>query len=133
LNRLIESCRDSERGFRLAAEHVAHADVRKLFREVSAQRATFAAELLPYAQRRGGDAPAEGTTGAALHRGWIGLKGALLGNDQAIIAEAKRGDQFTVRAFADAVNGMLPPDARELVERQFVDLQHTHERVEALG
>jgi uncharacterized protein (TIGR02284 family) len=64
----------------------------------------------------------------------MGLRSALLGpNDLPIIAEARRGDQFTVHAFRDAIDGMLPPDTRELVERQYADLQESHERVEALA
>ena len=38
LNHLIETCRDGERGFRYAANHVVTADVKELFLEVAGQR-----------------------------------------------------------------------------------------------
>ena len=68
LNRLIVSCRDGERGFRLAADKVKNAQLRQLFRDLAAQRALFAEELLPHAQRMGGDAPQEGSVLGALHQ-----------------------------------------------------------------
>ena len=68
LNHLIETCRDGERGFRYAANHVHTADVKELFLEVAGEREQFAAELLPYAQRLGGHEEGEGTIAASLHR-----------------------------------------------------------------
>ena len=54
LNRLIATCRDGERGFRYAANHVRDAMVKALFLEVASQHEQFAAEILSHAQRLGG-------------------------------------------------------------------------------
>ncbi len=133
LTQLIETCRDAEQGFRLAAERVLDPRVRALFQEMSAAHASFAAALLPHAQRRGGNAPSEGTRGGALHRSWIGLKSALTGSDQPIVAEAKRGSHYTVNAFKAAIDGPLPPDARVLVERQYGEVLQAQTRIDALA
>jgi uncharacterized protein (TIGR02284 family) len=129
LNRLIETCRDGERGFRLAAEQVKHEGLKALFTDLAAQRRQFVAELLPHAQRLGGDAPGEGTGVATLHRGWMTLEGAFGHNDHVILGETERGDRATLRLYADAVNGLLPPQTRDLVQRQLDQLEEGHARM----
>ena len=92
LNQLIETCRDGERGFRYAANHINDATVKALFTEISAQREGFVADLLPHAHRLGGPTESDGTTAAALHRGWMTILDALTADDAAIIREAERGE-----------------------------------------
>ena len=122
LNHLIETCTDAARGFRSAADHVKAPALKATFMEIAAQREGFVTDLLPHAQRLGGPAAVDGTTAAAVHRGWIDLIAKLRHNDRAISAEAARGDGVTLNAFKDAVNGLLPPDSRELVERQYAPI-----------
>ncbi len=73
LNHLIETCTDAARGFRSAADHVKDASLKAVFTDIAARRERFAADLLPHAQRLGGAASTDGTTAAAVHRGWIDL------------------------------------------------------------
>ena len=127
LNHLIETCRDGACGFRLAAEQVGNPSLKTLFRDLADQRAAFAEQLLPHAQRLGGEAPADGTTAAALHRGWMDVKQAVVHTDHAVLAEVLRGDTVTLQAYTDAVNGMLPPNTQELVQRQCDVLRASHE------
>ena len=99
LNHLIETCRDGERGFRYAANHVKTADVKELFLEVAGQRERFADELIPYAQRLGGHEDGEGTFAASLHRSWMGIRDAIAGHDEkAIIREVERGESAALTA-----------------------------------
>jgi uncharacterized protein (TIGR02284 family) len=128
LNHLIESCRDGERGFITAAEHVNDPTLKSLFVQLAAERARCAEELLPHARRLGGPAAADGTTVAALHRKWIDLKCVLTHDtDHAIVVEAARGDGATIHAFKEAIEGSLPPDTRDIVERQFEAIQQEHD------
>ena len=129
LNHLIETCRDGERGFHLAAEQVASPALKALFTELADQRCAFANQLLPHAQRLGGEPPAEGTRAAALHRGWMDLKQAVIHTDRAVLTEVRRGDTVAVQAYTDAVNGMLPPDTRDVVQHQCDALVSAHERL----
>ena len=127
LNHLIESCRDGERGFTVAAEHLTDPTLRSLFMRLAGERARCAEELLPHARRLGGPATAEGTAVAALHRKWIDFKSALThDHDHAVVVEAARGDGTTVNAFKDAIAGSLPPDTRDIVERQYEAMQEEH-------
>jgi uncharacterized protein (TIGR02284 family) len=133
LNHLIEICRDGERGFRYAANHVRADDVKELFLEVAGQREQFAGELIPYAQRLGGHEEGDGTFAASLHRSWMGIRDAIAGHDEtAIIREVERGESAALTAYQDAVNGMLPPTARDVIERQCEAVRWSHGRVHAL-
>jgi uncharacterized protein (TIGR02284 family) len=52
-------------------------------------------------ERLGGVAADSGTFTAAVHRGWIGLKAALLGgHGGAIIAACETGEDYTLAALA---------------------------------
>ena len=55
LNHLIETCRDSERGYRSAAGLVEGPALKTKLLEMANERARFAQELVPHAQRLGGD------------------------------------------------------------------------------
>lgn len=133
LNHLIETCKDAERGFRHVAEHAADPEVKALFLDLASQRAKFAADLLPYAQRLGGASAHDGTAGGALHRTWIDLRSAIFRNDPAaIVHEAERGETFSRGVYEEALGGVLPPTARELVENQYAELQKTATRLRQL-
>ena len=132
LNQLIETCKDGERGFLYATNYVNDPLVKALFTEIASQRERFAADLLPHAQRLGGANESDGTTTAALHRGWMTIKDALTGHDaKAIIREAERGEDAALAVYKDALEGMLPPTTRDLIERQCVEVRHAHDRVHA--
>jgi uncharacterized protein (TIGR02284 family) len=123
INHLIETCRDGERGFVMAADYVKNAEMRRLFYRLAEQRHEFAEELLPHAYRLGCTAEADGTRIAMAHRAWMQLRAHLASNpDRAILAEATRGEQHAQAAYDEAVQD-LPPDARELVQAQDLGLR----------
>ena len=133
LNHLIETCRDGELGFKAAAEHVSDPAMKSLFVTLAEGRARCGKELLPHAQRLGGAWASDGTSAGTLHRKWIDLKSTLSGHDDhAVFVEVARGDRVTVHAFKDAVEGNLPPDTRDVVERQYQAINEEHERLMAV-
>lgn len=128
LNHLIETCKDGERGFQHAAELVSDPGLKALFNDFAGRRARAAADLLPHAQRLGGPAATDGTTAASVHRRWMDVRSNLSGHDdRSILREAQRGDATTVAAYQSALDGLLPPSVRDLVERQFAELRDTHD------
>jgi hypothetical protein len=46
-----------------------------------------------------------------------------------IVAEVERGDRATIRLYADAINGMLPPQTRDVIQRQLEQLEEGHARI----
>ena len=133
LNHLIETCRDAERGFSAAAAHVESSRVKDLFERMATQRARIADVLAPHAQRLGGDSAADGTAGAVLHRGWIDIKSRWRPHDDnAIIDEVERGESITLRAFEDALEGILPPDSRPVIEGLYAELRKAHGEIASI-
>ncbi len=133
LNQLIETCRDGEAGFREAAEGVQDANLARLFRSYSAQRAQFVAELDAQVRRLGGDPAQRGHAAASAHRGWMNLRHALTGgSDAAVVAEAERGEDHAVRAYEKALEADLPEDLRLIVERQYMEVREAHDHVRSL-
>lgn len=127
LNELIETCKDGELGFASAAERVAEPALQGLFRKLSAERGRFAEDLQPHAQRLGGAMAHDGTNAGALHRRWMGVRSMLSGHeDDAIVSETVRGDRITLSAYKDALEGVLLPEARELIEKQYAQIQQDH-------
>ena len=134
LNDLIETCKDGANGFRTAAEAVKHADAKALFSSRVPMIEGAAAELQAHVRRLGGDAETSGSVAAAVHRGWIDLKAAVTGKDDAaIITECERGEQLAVKNYEDALAKGLPADVRAIVERQYQGAVQNLERVRALG
>jgi uncharacterized protein (TIGR02284 family) len=133
LNHLIETCKDAERGFRHVAGHATDPVLKGFFLDIASQRAQFAADLLPHAQRLGGAAAHDGTTAGALHRTWIDLRSAISrGDPVAAIHEAERGEHFSRGVYQEALDGMLPPITRQLVEAQYAELHKTADRLREL-
>lgn len=132
LNRLIESCRDGERGFRHAANHVSSPALKALFLEIATERQQFVDALQPHAHRLGGETDADGTAAGALHRGWMSVRDTLVHHDDAsVVKEAERGERAALAAFREAIEGLLPPESRELVESQYAEVRRAHERLKA--
>ena len=133
LHHLIEVCEDGERGFLAAADRVKDPGLKSLFTELAAERARFAADLVPHLQRLGGRTDRDGSSAGTLHRSWIGLKGLVPGHhDHAIVTEAARGEHAALDAYEDALNGMLPPTASGLIEAQREAMQKANDRIRSI-
>jgi uncharacterized protein (TIGR02284 family) len=133
LNDLIETLKDGEEGFRSSSEKVTNPEIRAELLNLANQRASFARELQSEVTAIGGEPASSGSTSGAIHRGWIGLKAALTGNDDhAILAEAERGEDSAVKNYRDALSKDLPSDIREVIDRQFRQVAIAHNQVRAL-
>ena len=133
LNRLIEMCRDEEESLRYLADHVQNAAMKTLFTELADRRARFAAELVPHAQRLGGFEAHDGTTRAAWHRRWRSLRDSIVRkDDRSRVAEAELEEQRVLAMYGGALDQILPPGTRDLVETQAAEVRRNHDQVQAL-
>ncbi len=135
LNKLIETCKDGQEGFRQAAEAITDdEDLKGFLFSCSLQRSKFAGELQSEVINLGEPGPSEtSTVTSALHRGWINLKTALTGNDNhAILAECERGEDSAVAEYRKASNANLSDPLKEIVQRQFQEVLATHNSVRGL-
>ncbi len=53
-------------------------------------------------------------------------------DDNAIIDEVERGESITLRAFEDALEGILPPDSRAVIEGLYAELRKAHGEIASI-
>jgi uncharacterized protein (TIGR02284 family) len=133
LNDLLENARDGEFGFRASAEAVKTAQLKLLFGERAAVCRAAADELAQLVAQYGGEPADGGSTGGAMHRGWVRLKDAVGANGEAsILNECERGEDASLARYRKALAQALPADVRTVVERQAQGAQRNHDEVKRL-
>src|SRR4030095_1628373 len=133
LEHRFEICRAGERGFLAAAQYVSTPELKVLFAQIAEQRQGFAHDLEPHVNRLGGSALASGTGAGAVHRGWMNVKAHVPGHhDQTIIIETERGEHAAIKAYDDALSGVLPPTVIDVVETQREQMRATQKRIHEL-
>ena len=131
LNDLIETCRDGQESFRVAAESIHNSEFRRLFNIFSQQRAQFISELQAEVHRLGGDASKAGKTGP-LHRTWINLKTTVARDEGSVILECQREEEASVNDYQEALKADLPLDVQYVVKRQYMDIKDAYDRIRIL-
>lgn len=133
VNELIETCRDGEQGFKTAAERAENPQLKQLFTTLSSQRAAFTHELEVQVETFGGRPADLGHIAGAAHRGWIAVKATVSSDDdQSLLDECERGEDYAKKAYSQALEGPLPNTLRPLVVRQADDVRAAHDQVREL-
>ena len=133
LEKLIETCRDGQNGYRDAAEHLKNQEVRTWFNQQSLERGQFAGELEAQVQRLGKHDPdRKGSVSGALHRKWFDLKEKVTHSDESVLSEVERGEDNAKHNYEDALKVELPADVRSIVERQAQSVFIAHDRAKIL-
>jgi uncharacterized protein (TIGR02284 family) len=133
LNGLIETCKDGQEGFETSAQSVKNADLQATFQELSGQRAKFAGELRSLVFSLGGDPENSGSLAGTLHRGWLNLKAAVTGGDEAgILNECERGEDVAKDNYRAALEKNLPGDIAQILQRQNEAILEAHRKIKSL-
>jgi len=133
LNDLIETCKDGEYGFSSCAKHTSSAELRTLFLQRASECKTAASELEPYVVQYGGKTDHGGSASGALHRGWVAVRGSLVGfSDQSMLDECERGEDAALARYRKALKQELPEQVLALVQRQELGVQSNHDQIKAL-
>jgi uncharacterized protein (TIGR02284 family) len=130
LNNLIETCKDGEQGFKVAAEGLTSAAIKTKFLEYSRQRSQMARELQDEVRRLGADPEKKGSVAGTMHRGWLNIRSIVSGkDDHAIVAEAERGEDVAKGVYEAALKESLPQSAQTLVQQQAAKIRQAHDDV----
>jgi uncharacterized protein (TIGR02284 family) len=130
---VVAICRDAEQGFRGAANAVKTPALRTLFEEYSAQRGTFASDLLRVARNMGLDIPNPSGLAGVVHAGWMELKGVLSGhNEHQILVETARGEDLSLKSYRDALAMTISNELRAVLDEQFQQVRQAHSRIHNL-
>lgn len=133
IDKLIETCRDGQAGYRDAAEHTQNADLKQFFLGQSLERAKFAGELESVAQRLGETDPDRSPSMAnKLHRAWFDLKQKLGGGDASVLESVEAGEDTARDRYQEALRADLPLDVHAIIDRQAHSVLATHDRVRML-
>ena len=130
---LIETCKDGQKGYQDAAEHVKRPDLKSYFNQQSTERARFAQELQSELAKFGKpDKKVSGSASGAMHRAWIDTKVAMGAGDKSILESVEAGEDNAKDTYNKALTGALPASLTEIVRRQAASVQQAHDKVRAL-
>lgn len=134
LNTLIGTLLDSVEGYQKAAADTENTRYAEMFNSRARERQQAATKLQAAVARLGGDPADDGTTAGAVHRGWIGLKEAVVGkDDKAIVNEVERGEDYLKAKFETAMqNKDLPTEARSAVDEAWQSVRAGHDEMSQL-
>lgn len=133
LNKLIETSKDGEEGFKTCAENASDPQLQAFFFNRAQTCTTAVIELQRLVRAHGGDPENRGDFGGALHRRWVDIKGLVTGkDDKAVLKECERGEDVAVTSYRNALEKDLPPDVRSVVEKQYRGVQKNHDEVKKL-
>ena len=133
LNKLLETTKDGESGFRTFAEGVTNPRLKAVFETAARRCDEGAAELQAKIRSLGGQPVTSGTVGGSLHRAWTNIKSSITGMDEhAVLAECERGEDVAKSAYEAALKEDLPPDVKAIVHRQYEGVKTNHDRIRAL-
>jgi uncharacterized protein (TIGR02284 family) len=133
IEKLIEICKDGEKGYKDAAEHAKRSDLKTFFTTQSFERGRFARELQAVLMNLGKMEKKEsGTVAGALHRVWIDTKVGLGAGDKSIVESVETGEDEARDAYREAIGSPLPPDVADIVSHQARRIQIAHGQVKTL-
>ncbi len=138
LNKCIEVCIDSEKGYAVAAADVRDRVFKAAFLDKAQARSEFVVELQRTIAQIGALPENHGTAAGTVHRGWMGFRQAMEGrSDRLILEECARGEQQALAAYQHAVARTplksLPPEVSALLNNQIaaieLDLQQLRQQL----
>lgn len=131
LNELMGALEDGAEELEEAAENINDRGLRGFLEAFAATLGDFGAELGNAVAAMGGK-PEPGE-GLGLREAWIELRAALSGNDtRAMAAEAERSVQRVLGEYEDVLEQQLTPGSREVVSRQYNEIQRMLESIRAM-
>jgi uncharacterized protein (TIGR02284 family) len=134
INTLIATLIDSVTGYEDAASNSEAGRFTEMFRDRASERQRCVEDLRSEVRRLGGNPEDDGSFMGKTHQRFLDLKAAVTGrDDQAIINEVERGEDYLKEKFETALNhGDLSPESRSVIERVFQSVRSGHDQMSQL-
>ena len=134
LNTLIATTIDSITGYENSAKDIESERFREIFRQRADERQQVVEQLRQEVRRLGGNPEDDGSFMGKTHQRFEDLKAAITGgDDQSIINEVERGEDYLKEKFETALNaGTLSGESRSIVERCYQSVRSGHDQISQL-
>lgn len=132
LNTLIATLLDSVEGFQKSAVDIRNPVLAERFNARARERQAAVAKLQAAVAAAGGDPEDDGSVAGAVHRGFMNLKEAIVGQDEkTILAEVDRGEDYLKEKFEAALDADLMPGTRTAIEEAWQSVRAGHDEMSA--
>ena len=131
LNTLTATLIDSVTGYEDAASNAEGGRFEEMFRTRAQERNRLVEELRSEVRRLGGNPEDGGSFLGKTHQRFLDLKAAITGrDDQAVINEVERGEDYLKEKFEAALNSdALTSESRSVVERVYQSVRQGHDQI----
>jgi uncharacterized protein (TIGR02284 family) len=136
LHLIYEIAEAGEKGFATAAVNMPNPALKVLFKIYAQQRLDYKNEILQHLRDMGVELQQRTSIPGILHRGRLAIFAGMATDQKSqetmILKEAALGERVAVRTYQRVLAKDLPPQTRELVERQYEEVSRVSERVKRL-
>ena len=134
LNTLIATTIDSITGYENSAKDIEGERFREIFRQRADERQQVVEQLRQEVRRLGGNPEDDGSFMGKTHQRFEDLKSAITGgDDQAIVNEVERGEDYLKEKFETALNSdTLSSESRSVVEQCYQSVRSGHDQISQL-
>src|SRR4051795_3984607 len=134
LNTLIATTIDSITGYEDSATNIDNERFREIFRQRASERQRIVEDLRTEVRRLGGEPEDGGSFLGKTHQRFEDLKAAVTGgDDQSVINEVERGEDYLKEKFETALNSdALSGESRSVVERCYQSVRSGHDQMSQL-
>lgn len=130
LSNLIQTCRDSQDGFRLAAQVVKNPELKTFFTGLSARRTGFVTELAPHMRAFKVDPDKELSLSTTLRRAWLEAKNNFSNkDDKVLLTEVGKAEDYVITIYENALKTALPATVRPIIEQQLGIIRETRTHI----
>ncbi len=133
---LVTTLKDGQKGYAEAGDKLTESnrpEWAQTMTRFAQQRGMFAQEIVDLGHAYGDDVDKSGSVAAAAHRGWLGLKDAVTGDDPSgVLDAAVQGEDHSVKAYEDALKQDLSAGFRTVVQRQHAEVAAARDEIKAL-
>jgi uncharacterized protein (TIGR02284 family) len=116
-----------------AAQNAHDPTLKSTLQRLCQERDRVASELQSTVRSLGGAPDDSGTALGTAHRWFMNAKDAVTGyDDEQLLEECERGEDFAVKEFRDALGQGLPADISQRVQSCFTQVKSSHDEIKRL-